>query len=154
MLVSTGLDSTLRLWNVETGEQVRQVNSVNGLGAVFSADGKRLLFTGPTLQLVDADSGTLIQALSGDPLGTTNTITSVAFSPDEKLVAPTSPDKTIRLWNVQTGKQIRVITGHTDVVWSAAFSPDGKYLLSGSADKTAHLQAVQGDAGLVATAQP
>ena len=63
----------------------------------------------------------------------------VAFNKDGTLLASSSLDKTIRLWNPTDGKPIREIKGHTDIVDSVAFSPDGKLLASGSADKSVRL---------------
>ena len=61
------------------------------------------------------------------------------FSPDGKTLASASSDKTIKLWNVGTGKQITSLTGHQGWVISAAFSPDGKTLASASSDSTIKL---------------
>src|SRR5215475_469280 len=60
------------------------------------------------------------------------TVRSVAFSPDGKLLASASEDKTIKLWQVSTGKHIRLFNGHAGSVYSVAFSPDGKTLASSS----------------------
>ncbi|WP_414622747.1 WD40 repeat domain-containing protein, partial [Calothrix sp. CCY 0018] len=66
-------------------------------------------------------------------------VNSVAFSPDGKTLASGSWDKTIKLWNISSGKIISTLDGHQSYVNSVAFSPDGKTLASGSADKTIKL---------------
>lgn len=67
------------------------------------------------------------------------TVNSVAISPDSKLLASGNDDKTIRLWNLETGQVISTLTGHVDSVKSVAFSPDGTMLASGSDDRTVKL---------------
>ena len=64
---------------------------------------------------------------------------SVAFSPDEKTIASGGYDKTVRLWDAQTGKLLQTLIGHTATVWDVAFSSDGKTIASGSHDKTVRL---------------
>ncbi|UFP93144.1 WD40 repeat domain-containing protein [Gloeobacter morelensis] len=66
------------------------------------------------------------------------------FSPDSKLLASASQDKTVRLWN-RNGKILRTLTGHQDEVMSVDFSPDGQILASASWDGTVRMWGVQGN---------
>ena len=69
----------------------------------------------------------------------TASINSVAFSPDGEKLAYGSWDHTVRLWDVETGKELAKLTGHSSGVHSVAFSPDGTKLASGSKDGTVRL---------------
>ncbi|NCQ67761.1 MAG: protein kinase [Microcystis aeruginosa L111-01] len=68
--------------------------------------------------------------------GHSDMVTSVVYSPDGRYLASGSDDKTIKIWEVATGKELRTLTGHSDRVSSVAYSPDGRYLASGSSDDT------------------
>src|SRR5829696_7541095 len=71
--------------------------------------------------------------------GHTNHVLGVCVSADGKRVLTNSEDGTLRLWDADTGKQLRVFEGHTLGVIGAALSPDGKRVLSASFDKTVRL---------------
>lgn len=63
--------------------------------------------------------------------GHTDTIVSVAFSPDGKQLASGSRDKTVRVWNLETGDVVRTIGDAKQQPFSLTFSPDGKRLAIG-----------------------
>ena len=59
-----------------------------------------------------------------------------AFSPEGKRLVSGSSDKTVKVWDAQTGQEALSLTGHTGPVHSVAFSPDGQRIASASDDKT------------------
>ena len=66
-------------------------------------------------------------------------INSIAFSPNNSLLASASVDSTVQLWNLDTNTLQATLQGHTSDVLSVAFSHDGSLLVSGSADDTVRL---------------
>ncbi|GFS63013.1 notchless protein homolog 1 [Nephila pilipes] len=65
-----------------------------------------------------------------------NLINDVKFSPDRRIIASASFDKSIKLWNGRTGKYISSLYGHVQQVYQIAWSADSRMLVSGSADST------------------
>ena len=78
------------------------------------------------------------------PIATTLTghssfINYLVISPDGQTLASASADKTIKIWNLATGQEIRTLTGHSSFINYLVISPDGQTLASASADKTIKL---------------
>jgi WD40 repeat protein len=65
-----------------------------------------------------------------------DSVRSVAFSPNGQLLASGSSDKTVKLWDPITGELQQTLEGHSSSVIAVALSPDGKLVASGSNDKT------------------
>ena len=87
-------------------------------------------------------------------------VTALAWSPDGKGVLTGAEDHLLRLWDPETGAEVRRFKGHSGWITSVAFSPDGKRIASGSWDRTlriwdavsgALLQTCEGHKGYVTT---
>jgi WD40 repeat protein len=64
------------------------------------------------------------------------TVTAIAFSPDRQRAATAAEDKTIRIWDLATSGELRMLDGQTDRIDELAFSPDGARLASAGGDGT------------------
>jgi WD40 repeat protein len=65
-------------------------------------------------------------------------VLSVAMSPDSNFAATGSRDKSAKLWDLTTGREVRSFLGHDLSIVALSFTPDGKTLITGSNDKTIH----------------
>jgi WD40 repeat protein len=132
MLTGSFFDGKARLWDVETGREVRQfpgyAGFVNGLS--FSPDGKYIATAaeGTTSQIWDVETGQPLERFPGD-VG--------RFSVDGKFLL-TGGLSTAYLWNRATGEQLRTFEVANNL-WSVELSPDGKFILIGGADQFARL---------------
>jgi WD40 repeat protein/energy-coupling factor transporter ATP-binding protein EcfA2 len=68
---------------------------------------------------------------------------NISFSPDGKMIASASEDKTVKLWSIE-GRELHTFKGHSSKVTSVSFSPDGKTIASASEDKTVKLWSIEG----------
>ncbi|KAG8794957.1 hypothetical protein FRC16_010287, partial [Serendipita sp. 398] len=161
-IISGSGDTTIRMWDVETGAAVGEPleGHTNWISSVaYSPDGRRIISGSDdnTIRMWDAETGAAI----GKPLeGHTNRISSVAFSPDGRHIISGSYDGTIRMWDAETGAAVgEPLEGHTDQICSVTYSPDGRQIISGSYDGTIRMwdaengaavgQPLEGHTGLI-----
>ncbi len=110
---STGEGKThLTLWNLQTGKM------------------RRTLLRGTAAESFGASEQEPQNSLTG------TFARAIAFSPDGQMVAAGFSDKTVKVWEVETGAEIYNLSGHLYGVHAVAFSPDGQTLASGSSDST------------------
>ena len=74
----------------------------------------------------------LLRTLEGHTWG----VTGVSMTPDGRSAVSGSRDKTLRVWDLVTGRCLFTLEGHTDSVNSVSVTPDGRRAVSGSRDKT------------------
>ena len=89
--------------------------------------------------ILDGSTGVHTSILSGH----TDFVRSLAFSLDGKLLVSGSEDRTINLWDIQTGGVVKTFHGHTDYVISVSISLDQTTIASGSEDRTVRLWDIQ-----------
>ncbi|CEL55005.1 putative WD repeat-containing protein alr2800 OS=Nostoc sp, (strain PCC 7120 / UTEX 2576) GN=alr2800 PE=4 SV=1 [Rhizoctonia solani AG-1 IB] len=139
VVVSGSYDRTVRIWDVTTGQHVMQLlqgdNIILSVG--FSPDGHKVVCGSRKMHVVDRYTGNaVIEPITGH----SGYIYSAEFSPDGKRLVSGSDDRTVRIWDAQTGKQLVVCgdnhASHSNYVYSVGFSPNGLFVASGSLDRT------------------
>lgn len=142
-LVGSTDNQSLQTWDVLTGKCLRTVKTAptGAIWAVkFSPDGETVISCG-------TDKIQLWNLRNGEPQITFHEphhrIRSLAYSPDQKIIAVGSDDQLVRLWDTQTGEPIKAFQGYSNRIWTLAISPAPNlsnneqqliYLASGSDD--------------------
>lgn len=121
-------------WKLPEGAKARLGKGCT-FGMSYSNDGSLFATVGTFgVWLYDAHTGKELNLFLGHTAG----ISSVAFNPDDSILASVSSDATIRLWDIQSREHKLTLSGNTDGVNSIAFSQDGKILFSGGDDELIH----------------
>ncbi|MEO7538602.1 MAG: caspase family protein, partial [Pyrinomonadaceae bacterium] len=135
-LASGGNDHTLRIWDIERGDEVKNFSDGDSIieAIAFSPDGKMAASggTGNSIIVRDLATGREVKRLDGH----TGSVSTIAFSPDGRSVASGSEDQTVKIWDIVTGKAVRTLKGHTGRITAVRYSDDGAAVFTGSEDKT------------------
>jgi len=147
-ILTGSFDRTLKLWDVASLKTLATLEGHTDLVLTFaiSSDGTTVASGSQDKLIKIWKIPTELPKEAAEPLKPTaelkghgSQVYGVAFSPDGKQLASCSADKTVRLWDLATSKEIRKLPEQGGPVYSLAFSSDGQTLLTGGADKTVRL---------------
>jgi WD40 repeat protein len=145
----------VQLWDADTGKELKRLKGHRGwaLAVAFSPDGKRAVSGGAdhTARVWDLDSGEELCCFQGHP----GAVAAAAFLPDGRRVLSghvhqardgrdlPAPEYDLRLWDADTGKELRRYPGHREGVASLALSADGRRAVTAGHDGTVRLWVVE-----------
>ncbi len=143
VLASGSIGKTIKLWDVQTGQERATLEGHAGpvTSLSLSDDGKTLASGSmdETIKLWDVQTGQERATLVGHK----GPVLSVSISGDGKILVSSSLDLTLKLWDVQTGQERATLEGHKTCVYCVSISRDGKTLASGGNDAAIKLWDVQ-----------
>lgn len=128
-------DRTVRIWNVDTGENFLTIDPKSGYvrDVEFSPNGDTVASTswdsgnGGTARIYDANSGLELHRFFAHR----DVITNIEFTPDSTQLITASWDRSIRFWDIEQGVQTRSYVDFGDRIIDIEFTPDGELMLVG-----------------------
>ena len=135
----------ITLWDVESGKSLWELGEdEEATDLSFSPDGRRIVSSkfGDYIKLWDADSGAELLKFNVRPQVHKEDVdyvesywgaSDVSFSPDGRCIASAN-GRTVKLWDAQSGMELRTLTGHENSVDCVCLSPDGRQIASGDLD--------------------
>lgn len=135
LIASAGWDRAVKIWSADTGAEVRQLKHPANVNTVaFTADGAHLLSGAADgrLRRWDLATGRLLSAVEAHQFS----LVDVALVPGAGApkVLTVGIDETMRLWNLDSGLEIRRYGEHDGPILALAVSPDGRLAATGGAD--------------------
>jgi WD40 repeat protein/tRNA A-37 threonylcarbamoyl transferase component Bud32 len=145
-LASVGSDRVIRVWDPAGSAPIAVVDMTKLASAVpdavsdyfavtFDAAGRRLLTANSSgvVTALDAATGRIVWAARGHGPGP---VRGLAVRPGGRQVASAGWDRTVHIWDLDTGDAVLTLAGHAEPVNAVAYSPDGRWLASAANDQT------------------
>ncbi|MDQ7026951.1 MAG: protein kinase [Anaerolineae bacterium] len=133
-VMSVSQDSTMKLWDVATGEVLRTYEGHEQWvrGVVWLPNGERVITASNdgTLKLWDVETGAVLRTYEGHEAS----VTSVVLAPNGLQVVSGSVDMTAIIWDIESGDIVQRLVGHEGWIWDVAYAPDGTSIATASED--------------------
>ena len=145
--LAVGGHHEVTIWNAEDGKLLRRLKGLaeRTYALAFTKDGERLIVAAGTpaqlgeVKMLQAADGSLVRHFGSFA----DSSLAIALSPNEQQLAVAGADNVVRIYDVATGKQERLLKDHSDWVMSLAWSAEGTRLATASRDKTCKVFDVQ-----------
>lgn len=127
------LDRTLRVWDVQTGEEIRRIHHRGFVRSVCFISGGREVASaswdeeGGKIQIWNLATGDELKLLTGH----TNVIDSIDCDRDGRFIVSGARDNSLRVWDSKTGLEVQRFDHLENTINAVVFSPDGRSVLTG-----------------------
>ena len=138
MVVSSGEDFTIRIWNLSTGSsKIVRGHEAWVWDVIFSPNGKLLISCDGSglIKIWDAENAF---AERGSFKAHSSGATCLAFAPNGEWLLSCGRDESAKVWQTSTlgtsSQPAKILLGHNALVWALAVAPDGKSVATGGSD--------------------
>ncbi|CAC5360920.1 unnamed protein product [Mytilus coruscus] len=127
-VISMDCNSILFIWKPHTAQTLRSYSNINARFFLLSSHGSHLVTAAgdQSVKVVALEDKTIVTYINH-----AEHVTCLACSVDDKFMVTGSSDKTLRIWEMFTGKLIQVLVQHTAIVCSVAIGDDNENVVSG-----------------------
>ncbi|WP_372365656.1 protein kinase [Candidatus Uabimicrobium sp. HlEnr_7] len=129
-LLSAASDATAKVWDIKAKKVIKEITGkLPFFNAAYSHDGKKIVLISEDILVLNTQNYREIHRLSGHR----NWFARAFFSPDGKLIASSSGDSTVRIWNAETGTLIHTLR-YNAWVWRLTFLHDSNIIACSCSD--------------------
>ncbi|MEO6253397.1 MAG: WD40 repeat domain-containing protein, partial [Ferruginibacter sp.] len=133
LLITASADQTAAVIDIDSGKLIQQFSGhTNNVERVVAVKNGKFAFTtsfDSTVKCWNMETGKLVYTKSQGAQ-----ISDITISPDDKWMATAATNSLIRIWEVVSGREIQILTGHERGARTVAFSKNSEVLASGSND--------------------
>lgn len=147
--VSSSIDGTIRVWDIETGIQIHLIDHgwIGGYSEQptldITPDDRFVVFVGRQnlIQVCNLATGQIVRTFPFHDYRENVLVTSLEITPDGKKIITSSEgmkpdDNSLKVWDFESGEKIMDLIGHERAVKDVAVTLDGNYVVSASSDQT------------------